>query len=103
VGAVTAAVASVTPASNSVELLKAFVTGFNSANNQSIAYERTVRVRNNAGTVTLGSIQSDYTDEGTGLSQANCTFAVNGAAVEVQVTGVSAVTLSWKCMLQRMR
>lgn len=103
VGAVTAAVVSVTPASNSVELLKALVTGFNAANNQSVAYERTVRVRNNAGTVTLGTVQSDYTDEGAGLNTANCTFAVNGSAVEVQVTGVSAVTLSWKCVLQRVR
>jgi hypothetical protein len=103
VGAVTAALATITPASNSVEMLKALVTGFNAANNQSVAYERTVRVRNNGGTVTLGTVQSDYTDEGAGLNTANCTFVVSGSDVQVQVTGVSAVTLSWKCVLQRMR
>jgi hypothetical protein len=103
VGAVTSAVSSITPEENSVELLKALVTGFNAANNQSVAYERTVRVRNNAGTVTLGTIQSDYTDEGAGLAAANCTFAVNGSDVEVRVSGVAAATLSWKCVLQRVR
>lgn len=103
VGAVTGVLSSITPASNSVEMVKILVTGFNAANNQSVAYERTVRIRNNAGTVSLGTIQSDYTDEGTGLAAANCTFIVNGSAVEVQVTGVAAVTLAWKCVLQRMR
>jgi hypothetical protein len=103
VGNVTGDVATVTTASNSVELIKVFVTGFNAANTQSVAYERTVRVRNNAGTVNLGTIQSDYTDEGTGLTAANITFVVSGADVIVRVTGVSAITLSWKCVMNRMR
>jgi hypothetical protein len=103
VGGVNATLSSVTTSSDSVEMLKALVTGFNSANNQSVAYERTVRVRNNGGTVTLGIIQSDYTDEGPGLNPANCTFVVSGSDVQVQVTGVPVLTLSWKCVLQRVR
>jgi hypothetical protein len=102
-GAVNAIIASVTPENNSVQLMKAYVTGFETATNLSVAYERTVRIKNNAGTVSLGSIQSDYTDEDNALNQANCTFVVNANAVDVRVTGVGSRTLTWKCVLKRIR
>lgn len=102
-GAVNAVVASITTANNSVELLKVYVTGFNSANNNSVAYERTAKVKNNAGTVSLGVVQSDYTDEDPSLNAANCTFIVTGSAIDVRVTGVTGTTLTWKAVVQRVR
>lgn len=101
-GAVNAVVASLTPAANSVELVKVMVTGLDAESNDSVTYERTVRVKNNDGTVSLGTIQSDYTSEDSGLSGANCTFIVNSSDIDVRVTGVTAKTITWKCLVRRM-
>ena len=103
VSAVNAVVATFAPAANSVELVKIMVTGFDSASNDSVSYEKTVRVKNNGGTLSLGTIQSDYTSEDPSLSQANCTFIVNASDIDVRVTGVSGKTITWKCMLHRIR
>jgi len=103
-GSVNAVVGSVTTASNSVEFLKVYVTGLRTNGaNESVAYERTVRVKNNGGTVSLPTIQSDYTSEDAALNAANCTFIVNGSAVDVRVTGVAAADITWKVVIQRMR
>jgi hypothetical protein len=101
-GSVNAVVSSITPANNSVELIKVFVTGIDDTFS-SVAYERTVKVKNVGGTVSLATIQSDYTIEDAGLGSANCTFIVNANAVDVRVTGVNAKTITWKCVLQRIR
>lgn len=101
-GSVNAVVSSITPANNSVELIKVFVTGVDAAF-ESVAYERTVKVKNVGGTVSLATVQSDYTAEDTTLSAANCTFIVNGNSVDVRVTGVNSKTITWKCILQRIR
>ena len=101
-GSVNAVVSSITPANDSVEIIKVFVTGID-LNFDSVAYERTVKVKNVGGTVSLATIQSDYTAEDAVLSTANCTFIVNGNAVDVRVTGVNAKTITWKCVLQRVR
>lgn len=103
VSAVNAVVATFSPAADSVELVKIMVTGFDSASNDSVSYERTVRVKNNGGTLSLGTVQSDYTSEDPSLVTANCTFIVNASDIDVRVTGVSGKTITWKCMLQRMR
>lgn len=101
-GSVNAVISSITPANDSVELIKVFVTGVDAAFD-SVAYERTVKVKNVGGTVSLATIQSDYTAEDNSLNTANCTFIVNGNAVDVRVTGVNAKTITWKCVLQRIR
>lgn len=102
IGAVNAVVATVAPAANSVMLLKVMITGFDAASNDSVTYERTVRVKNSSGTVSLGTIQSDYTSEDSGLASANCTFIVSASNVDVRVTGVNAKTIIWKCVVQTM-
>lgn len=103
-GAVNAIVASVTTSTNSVELLKVSVTGLRTnGSNESVAYERTVRVKNNGGTVSLLSAQSDYTSEDGALNAANIAFIVNGTAVDVRVTGVASANITWKAVVNRMR
>jgi hypothetical protein len=103
-GAVNAVVASVATTTNSVELLKVFVTGLRTnGSNESVAYERTVRIKNNAGTVSVLSVQSDYTSEDGSLGAANIAFVVSGTSVNVQVTGVASANITWKAVLHRMR
>lgn len=91
-------------ADDSVEMVKILVTGMDSASKDSVSYERTARIKNVGGTVTLGAVQSDYTSEDSSLSGANCAFVVDaGGVVNVQVTGVAAKNMIWKCVMHRMR
>lgn len=103
VGAVNAVASSIAVATDTTMLLKIMVTGREAATGLSVAYERTVKAKNVAGTVTLGSIQSDYTDEDQGMKQANCTFVINTTNVDVRVTGVTAKTIDWKCVVTKVR
>jgi hypothetical protein len=103
-GAVNAVIASVATTSNSVELVKVMVTGFRTNGaNESVAYERTVRIKNAAGTVSIPTVQSDYTSEDTALSSANVTPIVNGSSVDIRVTGVASCDITWKAVVHRMR
>lgn len=102
-GAVNAVVASIEPAADSVELFKVMITGIDSSSKDSVVYERTVRVKNIGGTIGLGTIQSDYTSEDSSMQDANCTFIVNASNVDVRVTGINAMDITWKCVVNRMR
>jgi hypothetical protein len=103
-GAVNAVLASVATASNSVELVKVVVTGIRTnGSNESVAYERTLRIKNNAGTVSLPTVQSDYTSEDAALSPANIAAIVNGSSVDIRVTGVASCDITWKIVVNRMR
>lgn len=103
-GAVNAVLASVATASNSVELVKVVVTGIRTnGSNESVAYERTLRIKNNAGTVSLPTVQSDYTSEDAALNPANIAAIVNGSSVDIRVTGVASCDITWKIVVNRMR
>ena len=103
-GAVNAVIASVATTSNSVELVKVIVTGIRTnGSNESVAYERTLRIKNNAGTVSLPTVQSDYTSEDAALSPANVAPIVNGSSVDIRVTGVASCDITWKIVVNRMR
>ena len=103
-GAVNAVLASVATTSNSVELVKVIVTGIRTnGSNESVAYERTLRIKNNAGTVSLPTVQSDYTSEDAALSPANVAPIVNGSSVDIRVTGVASCDITWKIVVNRIR
>lgn len=103
-GAVNAVVASVATSANSVQFVKFFVTGLRTnGSNESVAYERTLRVKNNGGTVTILNVQSDYTSEDGALNAANVTPIVNGSSVDIRVTGVASANITWKAVLNRIR
>jgi hypothetical protein len=103
-GAVNTVIASVTTSTNSVELLKVMVTGLRTNGaNESVAYERTIRVKNNAGTVSILTVQTDYTSEDAAISAATITPIVNGTSVDIRVTGVAGADITWKIVLNRMR
>jgi hypothetical protein len=103
-GNVTAVVSTLSIANNSVELIKVSITGLRTNGaNESVAYERTLRAKNNAGTVSVLTVQTDYTSEDAGLGAANVSFLVTGTDIDVRVTGVSAANITWKCVINRMR
>lgn len=103
-GAVNAIIASIATTNNSVELLKVSITGLRTNGaNESVAYERTVRAKNNGGTLSLLTPQSDYTSEDTALAGANVAFIVNGTSIDVRVTGVASANITWKIVAQRIR
>lgn len=103
-GAVNAVVTSISTTNNSVELVKILVTGFRTnGSSESVAYERTLRIKNAAGTVSIPTVQSDYTSEDPTLSAANVTPIVNGSSVDIRVTGVASCDITWKAVINRMR
>lgn len=103
-GAVNAVVSSISTTNNSVELVKILVTGFRTnGSSESVAYERTLRIKNAAGTVSIPTVQSDYTSEDPALSAANVTPIVNGSSVDIRVTGVASCDITWKAVINRMR
>lgn len=97
------AVASYAPASNSVEIIKVFVTGIDPSTLDSVSYERTVKVKNNGSSVSLGVVQSDYTSADASLSAAGCSIQLDGSSVKVNVTGVASKTIQWACCLQKVK
>jgi hypothetical protein len=92
-----------TTSSNSVELLKYYVTGMNTSTFTSVAYERTIRVKNVGGTITLGTLQSDYTNEDAALAAASVQVVSSGADILFQVIGLAANTITWKGVVERVR
>lgn len=64
------------------------------------AYIRTVRVQNIGGTLSLGTVQSDYTSEATGLTACDCTFDTSGTDLRLRVTTASgngsSNTIAWE-------
>lgn len=57
------------------------------------AYVRTVKVKNVAGVVTIGTIQTSFTSEDVGGF--NATFAVSGTNIVVNVTGALSDDVTW--------
>ncbi len=57
------------------------------------AYIRTVKVKNVSGTVTAGTTSSTFTDEDN--TPFNCTFAVSGTNLLVQVLGANNDNVTW--------
>lgn len=89
-------------ANNTVELLKFKTTGINTTTFNSVAYERTVRVRNVGGTVTFGTFQADYTNEDGAMSICNVQVVVSGTDILFQAIGIAATNINWKAILDRM-
>lgn len=56
-------------------------------------YVRTVKAKNVAGTVTLGTISSDYTDED--IAPFNVTYTVSGTNILLQVSGSINNNVDW--------
>lgn len=62
------------------------------------AYIRTFKVKNVSGTVTIGTINSTFTDED--IATNNVTQTVSGTNVLIQVTGSTSNTIDWVCITQ---
>lgn len=101
--AIAATLFTTTTSSNSVEFLKYYVTGMNTMTFTSVAYERTIRVKNVAGVITLGTLQSDYTNEDAALTAASVQVISSGADILFQVIGLAANTITWKGIVERIR
>lgn len=103
-GAVTTTIVSLATTNNSVEYVKVFITGIRTNGvNESVSYERSFRIRNNNGTVSINTFQSDYTSEDAALLAANVNAIVVGSNVDIRVVGVAGADILWRAVVQRMR
>lgn len=60
-------------------------------------YVRTARFKNIGGTVTMHTLQSDYTSEDAGMAGLNCVLDANSTNARVRVTGLANDNLTWEC------
>lgn len=60
------------------------------------SYVRTARFKNISGTVTVHTLQSDYTSEELSMIGMNCQLAVSGTNAIVSVTGLANDNISWE-------
>jgi hypothetical protein len=88
-------IGSIATIADNTMLLKVYIVG-DTSTNTSVTYEKTARVVNSAGTVTISTISSDYTSEASALAAASATIVASGANVSAQVTGIAATTIDWK-------
>lgn len=85
---------------NKAFLIKAYIVCMDSSN-QAAVYERSAAVRNNNGAVSkVGSTQSTFTEENSGMELANVTIDVTGSIFQVRVTGIAATTMNWSATVQ---
>jgi hypothetical protein len=85
---------------NSIIYVKAFIVGLDTTN-RGMVYERSASFKNVGGTVTqIGNTQSDFTQEQSGVTQANVTVDGSGSNAIVQVSGIAATTINWHSTIQ---
>ncbi len=97
--------AAFTPATDTVELVEAFVTAFRTggagAAGNSAAYIRRARILNNGGAVSVNGLAAEFTNEA--VAAWDCTINVVGTSVRVVVTGAAATNITWNVTLKRYR
>lgn len=69
--------------------------GSSGANGDSAIYERTARFKNVGGTVTINSLQSDFTSEEITQLGWNGTMDVSGTSARIRVTGAANNNVTW--------
>ena len=89
--------------SNQTLFVKAYVSGrrtggVSGAANDSYAAERTLQIKNNAGTVTVNQVTSNFTAKD--QNAFTCIFTVSGTDVLFQVQGALNNNLSWAATAQ---
>ncbi len=65
------------------------------------SYVRRVRIKRDGGTVTMGTVESSFTDEESGFSTCEVTIDNSTSTGRVRVTGVAATTIDWACIVSR--
>lgn len=87
---------SFTTAAGTVYHIKYTVTGIETTSKDSIALERTIRVKNVGGTVTINTVQSDYTSRDASIAASTIIPTVSTANIILVIHGVASKTINWK-------
>jgi hypothetical protein len=100
----TATLATVATTTDTVMLLEVKITGLRTGGSagtvgDSASYIRTARVKNIAGTVTIMSLQSDFTSED--QTAFNGTLTVSSTNILVRVTGATNNNITWKAVITK--
>lgn len=66
------------------------------------SYVRRVRIKRDGGTVTVGTVESTFTDEEAGFSTCDVTIDNSGSTGRVRVTGVLVTTIDWGVVVTRL-
>lgn len=64
---------------------------------ESMTLIKTIRVKNRAGNVEIGRIQSDFTDRDNSTLNWRVDFSINSSNVELKIKGETLKTVKWHC------
>lgn len=65
------------------------------------SYVRRVRLRQDAGAVTVGTVDTTWTDEEAAFAGCDVTIDNSGSTGRVRVTGIAATPIDWSCKVKR--
>lgn len=93
-GAVTGNLLTISTTSNTAYMFSLKVVATTSAGNVAV-FKKTVRAKNLAGTVTLGTSFDEWSDADAAINTATVDFVVSGTNIIMQATGVAGQTIAW--------
>jgi hypothetical protein len=65
------------------------------------SYVRRVRIKRDGGTVTVGTVEDNFTDEEASFAACDVTIDNSTSTGRVRVTGIAATTIDWSCTVTR--
>ncbi|MDW8348098.1 MAG: hypothetical protein RML94_14140 [Bacteroidia bacterium] len=93
----------ISAAANGAYLIKAFITAHRTnGSNEVASFERTFMIRNNGGTVSVITFQSDYTARSPSTFTVNVDTLVSSTNVDIRALGLSGNDITWKIVAQRL-
>jgi len=80
---------------NTVSFVTTKVIAVNVGSGDSVIYKMSARVKNNGGTVTLGTEFDSWRDFDAGLEDTNIIFTTGASSFSVEVSGIDGISIDW--------
>ncbi|MFJ5549432.1 glycosyl hydrolase family 28-related protein [Streptomyces sp. NPDC093225] len=84
-----------------VSTITAEVEAIKTDGSATASYVRRVRIKRDGGVVTVGTVDTTWTDEEAALAGCDVTIGNSGNMGHVRVTGIAATPIAWSCKVKR--
>lgn len=81
---------------NTTSVIKVYIKSFSSDGSEWGVWERSLSVTRISGTTVIRNINSDFDSNSSGLKSNSISFEVNTGDIDIDVTGISSLTIDWK-------
>lgn len=84
-----------------VSTITAEVEGIKTDGSATASYVRRVRIKRDGGAVSVGTVDTTWTDEEPAFAGCDVTIDNSGSTGRVRVTGIAATSIDWSCKVRR--